>query len=506
MAVSCRLLLFRRDLRVVDNTALAGCVSDARASRSHVVPVFVYDAIQADPTRNAYFSEPAFRFLNAALAELDAHLRARPYGETLSASLLRVAVARARDEYDPDEEIDHVRASLPTSAEVTAVYWNADVTPYARHRDSKLATALARRGIAPRATEDYTLVPEARALRAEPYKVFGAFYARRRELATRIPRPQPTEDAVGDVKPDAYADGPRARALDKLTRVKREHLYVDYARTRNDLADENGTTHLSAFLKFGSVSIREAFWTFVETFGLDHAVARELLFREFYYALARASPHSLRGMVPSGRKRSAARAENRAYEERFDAIRWRKSDDTPESQAAWRAWVEGRTGVPLVDAGMRQLNATGFMHNRTRMVVAMFLTKDLFMDWREGERYFATHLVDYDPVQNSAGWQWSASVGTDAAPYFRIFNPYLQQQRFDPNAEYVKRWVPELRNVPLSAIRDWERRHRRQSGKTAYPAPIVASHKDAAARARAEFVRVLQATASESRAQYSAGM
>jgi len=235
-------------------------------------------------------------------------------------------------------------------------------------------------------------------------------------------------------------------------------VFAHYDRTRDDLAaDVHGTstTRLSRHLKFGTISVREMYWAVFDAHGLHHPLLRELYFREFYYILAWHEPRVLAGQLKHGRSFSTSEpscpdeergeyARNEPFDRRFLGMAWRDVGPGSKGERLLRAWQEGRTGVPLVDAAMRQLNCTGFMHNRCRMVVAMYLTKELFIDWREGERYFASRLVDYDPVQNSAGWQWSASVGSDAAPYFRVFNPFVQQARFDPGAVYVRHWVPEL--------------------------------------------------------------
>ena len=201
--------------------------------------------------------------------------------------------------------------------------------------------------------------------------------------------------------------------------------------------------------------------------GLREGVSKwldELVWREFYHAILAHSPHVL----------------TRSFKPEYDDLRWTGTD------AHFAAWCEGRTGYPFVDAGMRQLRATGWMHNRARMVVASFLTKDLLIDWRRGERFFAESLVDWDPASNNGGWQWSASTGTDAQPYFRIFNPVAQGKRWDPEGDYVRRWVPELRSADTRWIHaPWET----PEGREAYVAPIV-DHAEQRRAALDEFERV----------------
>jgi deoxyribodipyrimidine photo-lyase len=210
---------------------------------------------------------------------------------------------------------------------------------------------------------------------------------------------------------------------------------------------EDGTSRLSVHHKFGTVSIRETYWAAKDA-GVDQQFIAELYWRDFYLYISRHFPHVFgRSFLPWG-----------------DYLAW---ENDGEHFAAWR---EGRTGFPIVDAGMRQLNETGWMHNRARMIVASFLTKNLLIDWRWGERYFATQLVDYDPSSNNGGWQWSASVGADPRP-LRIFNPYAQAQKYDPDARYIKRWVPELADVDVALLTDGKSRD--FSAHVRYPAPII---------------------------------
>jgi len=194
-----------------------------------------------------------------------------------------------------------------------------------------------------------------------------------------------------------------------------------------------GTSNLSVYLKFGCCSIREAYNCIVQNFGPDHALLRQFYWRDFFSYIGWHFPHVF----------------GHAFHHQYDKIIWR--NDHREFQH----WTDGTTGFPIVDAGMRQLNQTGMMHNRVRMIVASFLVKDLHISWRWGERYFAQHLLDYDPCLNNGNWQWAASTGCDAQPYLRIFNPWLQQQKFDPDCIYIKRWIPELRNFSSSIIHKW---------------------------------------------------
>ena len=207
------------------------------------------------------------------------------------------------------------------------------------------------------------------------------------------------------------------------------------------------TSHLSAHHKFGTVSVRETYYSIAKNLKGDakEAMIRQLYWRDFYYCISESFPRIYKG----------------AFNQKYSKIKWSKS------KVKFQKWCQGKTGFPIVDAGMRQLNTTGWMHNRLRMIVASFLTKDLRINWRWGEKYFAENLVDYDPAQNNGGWQWAASTGVDSQPYFRIFNPWTQSKRFDPNALYIKTYIPELASVDVSDI------HKPILNHSEYPAPIV---------------------------------
>jgi deoxyribodipyrimidine photo-lyase len=205
----------------------------------------------------------------------------------------------------------------------------------------------------------------------------------------------------------------------------------DYADTRD--IPWLDTSHLSAHLKFGTISVREVYYAIVEKLGAQHPLLRQLYWRDFFTHIAFHFPTVF----------------GHAFNKKYDSLQWNYNTKF------FNAWCNGTTGFPIVDAGMRQLNTTGFMHNRVRMIVASFLTKDLHISWLKGEKYFAQNLVDYDPAVNNGNWQWCASTGCDAQPYFRIFNPWLQQKKFDPDCMYIKKWVPELKNEKPSVIHSW---------------------------------------------------
>jgi deoxyribodipyrimidine photo-lyase len=426
---------FRADLRLADNTALA----EAAARSERLACLFVLDdALVASPRVGA----PRLRFLRGCLEGLAADLAKRGH---------RLALRRG----DPRREV----AAFAREVGAQSVFWNRDTTPYARGRDAAVELALAKSGITARDFKDRVVFEgsELRTGEGRGYQVFTPFrnrwLARFREAAPPEPKPLrlppqlPANDRAellgvlprfdeGIPLPAAGEAAARRRLAQFCARAVGE-----YAEAR-DVPSVDGTSRLSHHLRFGTLSpracVRSAHDAALESPRLRAGAAKwqdELIWREFYAAVLEEHPRVL----------------TRAFRPEYDAVRWN------EDPRGFAAWCAGRTGYPIVDAGMRQLVATGWMHNRARMIVASFLTKDLLIDWRRGERFFLQHLVDGEPASNNGGWQWSASTGTDAQPYFRIFSPTAQGERFDPTGAYVRRWIPELRGVPNKLVhRPWE--------------------------------------------------
>ena len=342
---------------------------------------------------------------------------------------------------------------------IQAVFVNRDYTPFSRMRDSELAQICLHLNIDFHVVPDYLLVEPEEAMKAKgkPYQIFTAFYNNARQFVVPLPTPLEKPSFVkveGDftINPPAFLRaeanvttiaGGRNQALAILNTLSKQ---ADY-HARRDYPALDATSRLSAHLKFGTCSIREAHYAIVQKLGHDHPLLRQLYWRDFFTHTAFHYPHVF----------------GKAFHRRYDKLVWDNNRDS------FQRWAEGKTGFPVVDAGMRELNATGFMHNRVRMIVASFLTKDLHISWRWGERYFAQHLVDYDPCVNNGNWQWAASTGCDAQPYFRIFNPWLQQQKFDPDCQYIYRWIPELKGIPVSSIHNWHSKH----SVLLYPKPMV---------------------------------
>jgi deoxyribodipyrimidine photo-lyase len=483
-------LWFRRDLRLHDLPALANAL--ARADR--IAPLFVLDpALIAGRWR----SPNRTWFMLASLAELAASLEA-------AGSVLVVRVGRP----------DLVVPSFAEEVSASTVHVSRDYAPYGRARDRRVAAALRRAGVEFHAAPGNLIhVPEDLATRTgTPYRIFGPFYRAWSTRSVRTPLAAPAsiptqplparaESTVGtaddrivawvkalrefgvgaseveslssptadpELIPDPGESAARLRlARWTLAADDRPPRVLDYQRDR-DILGTDATSRLSQDLRWGLLSPVEVV-TRVLPVGPGPGVQRfitELAWRDFYAHVMWHDPGSAR------------RATRRAY----DLVPWR------DDEVAVAAWTGGRTGFPVVDAAMRQLAATGWMHNRARMIVASFLTKDLLVDWRVGEAWFMRHLLDGDPASNNGGWQWAASTGTDAQPYFRVFDPVAQGRRFDPDGAYVRGWVPELADVPVEYLHaPWTMPDAAQIASRCrigldYPAPIV-DHRDARRRA-----------------------
>lgn len=427
------LLWFRRDLRLSDLPALAAAVDQDR----DVLACFVLD-----PRLEASSSARRLQFLGDCLRHLDAELDGR------------LLVTRGR----PEDRIPLIAKEIGANA----VHVSADFTPFGRRRDERVQDAL--NGVPLVATGSPYLVSPGRVTKDDdtPYRVFTPFFRRWRDHGWRQPaRTGPhsaqwispgglttTAAQPADI-PDAAAPLGVAGGADAALRCWRRFVDTgldDYADHR-DLPAVDGTSHLSVHLKFGTIHPR----TVVAGLDLSQnshvAYLRQLAFRDFYAAVLHHWPHS------------AWHNWNRD----FDAI---ETDTDDAAERLFDAWKAGQTGFPFIDAGMRQLSQTGFMPNRVRMITASFLVKDLHLPWQWGARWFMAQLVDADIANNQHGWQWCAGSGTDAAPYFRVFNPTAQGQKFDPTGTYIRRWVPELCDVSDVHLAKGSR-------PAGYPQPIV---------------------------------
>jgi deoxyribodipyrimidine photo-lyase len=433
---------FRRDLRLNDNPALLDAVCAAQSGssgRNQVVPLFVLDPAVSGPAGVSRRS-----YLTASLRDLSSRV---------GGLLIRHG--------DPVQEV----AEVARAAGATTVHICGDFGPYGRRRDDEVESALAAHEIRlVRTGSPYAVSPgSVTKPTGSPYQVFTPFSRAWREHGW--PQPAVAPDQVRWLRPleSQQLDGaslPEGLALPEAgeaAAVRRWHDFLekrleDYARHR-DRADLDGTSRMSVHLKWGEIHPRTMLADLAGHRGLRgegaETFASELAWREFYADVLWHRPASAREYL---------RPEFATME--YD-----------QPGARFTAWAEGRTGYPIVDAGMRQLRAEGWMHNRVRMVVASFLVKDLHIEWLHGARHFMAWLVDADLASNQHGWQWVAGCGTDAAPYFRIFNPTLQGKRFDPHGDYVRRYVPELREVDEKSIHEpWTLPGGPPAG---YPAPIV---------------------------------
>jgi deoxyribodipyrimidine photo-lyase len=468
------LVWFRRDLRCVDHAALYHALKAAR----RVYCAFVFDRAILDPLRaDGCVADRRVAFIRASLAELDARLRAAGGG-----LIVRHGFATG--------EIPRLAAELG----VDAVFANRDYEPDAIARDARVQAAVAGDGRALHLIKDQVIFERDEVLTASgaPFTVFTPYKtAWLKKLSEFYLKPYPVERYLGALAPAPGA--PCIPALESIGFTPAEPplaageagaaaLFDDFKRRLDAYAEardfpaRKGPSYLSVHLRFGTISIRAlAAYAHARSARSQGAAAwlSELIWREFYQQLLFHHPY----------------VATRSFRPQFDRIEWDDDEDR------FAAWCEGRTGYPLVDAAMAQLNRTGYMHNRLRMVAASFLTKDLGIDWRRGERYFARQLNDYDLASNNGGWQWAASTGCDAQPYFRIFNPVAQSRKFDPDGKFIKRYLPQLaRFAPHEIHAPWlvPLERQRQAGCAIgvdYPAPIV-DHAEARARTLARYAVV----------------
>ena len=446
-----KLFIFRRDLRIEDNYAFNYALDEALETDDKILFVFIFTPEQVK--NNPYFSNNAFQFMIESLEELKKELNNNLF-------------------FFKGDNID-VIDSIYTKIEFDGVYFNKDYTPYAIDRDLKIKTWCNEKKITCNTFEDYSLHPLETIKKDDgtPYQVFTPFYKKAIQLNVNKPnKAKLSKKSVYNQKitndylisddeieklysknPDIYHKGGRTKALQILNDIKTKNTQKQYDDNRN-IPNEH-TTMLSPYIKFGCVSIREVYHCILQKYNKYHTIIKELYWREFYAYLTYFNPRVLKG---------------KNFKEDIE-IKWKKH------KTNFNKWCNGETGYPIVDAGMRQLNTIGWMHNRVRMITASFLVKHLHIDWRLGEKYFATKLTDYDPCSNNGGWQWCASTGADAQPYFRIFNPWTQTKTHDKNCEYIKNWIPELVNVESKKILAWDKLSKTESF---YIKPIV-DHKKA---------------------------
>ncbi len=399
------IIWFRRDLRLNDNAALFHALRE----NIPILPVFIFDSqILEELDEN----DKRVQFIHQALCQLEAQLNKHSSG-------LRIMHGTALESIQ----------NLVLEYEVKTIFTNHDYEPYAIKRDQEIEQFLKSKQIHFKTFKDQVVFEKDEVCKddGKPYTVFTPYSKKwKATLNEFYLKPYPTEIYFSNFIqfkhpfhfPSLRELGfknenttfPSIEVADEV--INRYHL-------QRDIPSIEGTSRLSVHLRFGTISIRQLV---SKAFKVNEKFLNELIWREFYQSILWHFPHVVNG----------------SFKPAYDTIQWANNNNT------FMAWCEGKTGYPLVDAGMRQLNQTGWMHNRVRMIVASFLTKHLLIDWRWGEAYFAKKLIDFDLASNNGGWQWAAGCGVDAAPYFRIFNPYLQTLKFDPNLDYVRKWVPEF--------------------------------------------------------------
>lgn len=449
------LFLFRRDLRLEDNTGLIFALQSSEV----VIPAFIFTPEQIE--KNPFRSDHCLKFMIESLEDLENQLKKKGG---------KLFFFKGKPEEIVKKSIRELK--------IEAVIVNRDYTPYSLQRDKKLEKVCKTGPIPFFSFDDALLHPPEDTLKKDgkPYTIFTPYF--RNAMKQKVLHPTQNRwtnyfrGAISFAKgqsvlPQLHVEnrwvGGRSEALKILNRLS---SFSTYGKWR-DFPAENGSTHLSPYLKFTVCSPREVYASICRHLSSHHELIRSLYWRDFFTSIAFFFPHVFQG----------------AFHPKFDALKW------SYDKRSYKRWCEGSTGFPIVDAGMREMNQTGFMHNRVRMIAASFLIKDLHVDWRWGEKTFARGLIDYDPAVNNGNWQWVASTGCDAQPYFRIFNPWSQQKKFDPECAYIKKWIPELRAFPPKAIHAWyEEKHR--AGCSNYPPPMTDHTKAAKETLRAyELIR-----------------
>lgn len=428
------IFIFRRDLRLIDNNGL----NYAMTNFENIIPIFIFTPEQIK--KNKFKSDNAVQFMCESLKELNKELKKNSselhifYGDNIK-----------------------IIGKIIKSIEVENIIFNMDYTPYAIKRDTDIEKLCKKNKITCHKLEDYLLAPVGTFNKddGKEYSVFTPF--KNNVLKHKIDKPNKIKiknlikkklntSKMIEYKEnkDILVNGGRKEALKILNKIGD---FKDYEKVRNEL--NIPTTHLSSYIKFGCVSVREVYWVIMNKLGKKHTLLSQLIWREFYFYVGYYNPNILKG---------------KNYNSKYDGIKWKWN------KKHFDLWCQGKTGFPVVDAGMRELNKTGFMHNRARLITSNFLNRILGMDWRWSEIYYAQKLTDYDPFVNNGNHQWIASTGTDPKPYFqRLFNPWLQSSKFDSDCEYIKKWVPELKNVDNKHIHEWYKYY----DESIYIKPIV---------------------------------
>ncbi len=439
------LFIFRRDLRLTDNTALIQALKNSKK----VIPCFIFDPRQIET--NDYKSERLIDFMLESLQDLDKQIIQKKSRLYFFYGLAEEVVKKILEK----ENID-------------AVFLNMDYTPFSKNRDDQIKLICQKKHIEFNSYQDIMLnsPEEIKNISKKFYTTFNPYFKKAKEIKVKEPEQNKYNNYYRNKielenkeiflkllnkipKNKKTLIGGRKKALEILEKL---NYYKNYKQEK-DYPCLNKTTKLSAYLKFGCISIRETYNAIKEKLGKNHALIRQLYWRDFYTQIAFNFPHVFTG----------------PFRKDYSNLKWKNDEKKLEK------WKKGMTGFPIVDAGMRELNETGFINNRIRMIVASFLVKDLHIDWKIGEKYFAQKLIDYDPSINNGNWQWCASTGCNPQPYFRIFNPWLQQINFDKECVYIKKFIPELKNFTNKEIHN----SKRNSNLGEYPKPMLIHSEEA---------------------------
>jgi deoxyribodipyrimidine photo-lyase len=398
---------FRRDLRLHDNAGLYHALKENR----EVIPVFIFDKNILHKLENK--DDARVSFIHQEISNMQQKLLEM-------GSSLHVFYGTPKESFE----------KLLSENNISKIYTNHDYEPYALQRDDEIKTFLAEKNIEFKTFKDQCIFEKNEILKddGKPYTVFTPYSRKwKAKLNEFFLKSYPTSDYFKNFKQSNQYEIPSLRRMGFVessikipSKEFPENIIKQYHEQRNFPALK-GTSRLSVHLRFGTISIRELARF---TLNKNETFLNELIWRDFYMMILWHFPHAAKN----------------SFKLQYDKINWQNNE------AHFKLWCEGKTGYPMVDAGMRELNATGFMHNRVRMVVASFLCKHLLLDWRWGEAYFAEKLLDFDLSANNGGWQWAAGSGCDAAPYFRIFNPESQLEKFDKKLEYIRKWIPEFDN------------------------------------------------------------
>lgn len=406
----------RRDLRLTDNAGLYYSLKN----ELNIIPVFIFDTNILDKLHDKTDARVSFIY-----QEIE---KIKKEYEQIGSSLL-VKFGNPID----------IWKDLANEYDIKSVYTNRDYEPYAIARDKTLYQFFNSRNIEFKGYKDHVIFDKNEIIKGDgkPYTVYTPYSKKwKNNLTDFYLKPYPTEKYLHNLYKTVSFNliqlshlGFTKSKINIPSNEINSDIIKNYHLTR-DFPELSGTSKLSIHLRFGTISIREIAKISLHT---NEKFLNELIWRDFYQSILYHFPHSA----------------THSFKKQYDLIQWENNEEH------YKKWCEGNTGYPIVDAGMRELNQTGFMHNRVRMIVASFLTKHLLIDWRWGEAYFAQKLLDYDMASNVGGWQWAAGSGCDAAPYFRVFNPYLQTPKFDKNENYIKKWVPEYQsnNYPNPIIK-----------------------------------------------------